>query len=132
MTKAKDNAIPVSEWIVAGIGALFLVIVLATLVFDVLADTDEPPAISATVTSVVAITDSSYLTKLEVVNTGDQSAAGVTLEGTLHDSSGAVIERNEVLVDFLPPDSQRKVGLIFQHDPRRLQVTVRALSFVEP
>lgn len=122
--------IPLLEWL---IGAIGLVLVLATLGYLAYAGwttTLSPPEIQAKVQSISPNGDG-YLVSFDVVNTGDETAAGVTVEGSLHNGDQEV-ELSTATIDYVPSHSTRKGGLFFQQNPAQLQLEIRATGYAEP
>jgi uncharacterized protein (TIGR02588 family) len=122
--------IPPLEWIIGALGLVLLAGVILFLCYSAITVSHSPPDINVTVASVVQLRNG-YLVLVKAVNYGGSTAAGVVVEGQLRDASH-VLERSETTVDYSPPGSEKQAGLFFTRDPRRFQLQVRALGYVEP
>jgi uncharacterized protein (TIGR02588 family) len=122
--------IPVTEWVVAAIGAVLVAGVIGWLVWLATMRDETPPDVRVVEDGVVALQDG-WLVKFRAANAGAQAAAELLIEGELVGPEGA-IETSEATVDYLPPGSERAGGLIFSRDPRRHEVRLRAKGYVDP
>jgi uncharacterized protein (TIGR02588 family) len=59
-----------------------------------------------------------------VKNDGNETAAGVHVEGELRADTGSV-EKSGVTLDYVPAGARRKAALWFTYDPRTLSLRVR-------
>lgn len=118
------------EWWVAGISALLVLGVVASLLHDALGPADTPPHVVIEVDSVVAIGDR-YLVQFRARNHGGETAAGVQVEGTVGGGTGAG-ESSQVTLDYVPARGSRKGGLFFTRDPRADHLEIRALGYGRP
>jgi uncharacterized protein (TIGR02588 family) len=89
-----------------------------------------PPILTVATDSVVA-QPNGYLLEFHVSNTGETTAADVTVEGAL-ESEGATIEVSDVVLAYVPPRGVAGGGLFFTHDPRRYAVKLRAKGYARP
>ena len=122
--------VPVTEWIVATIGALLVAGTIGYLVWLALGRDEGPPDVRVTAAGVVALQDG-WLVRFRAVNAGAQAAAQLLVEGALV-GPDEVIETAEATIDYLPPRSEREGGLIFGQDPRRHELRLRAKGYVQP
>ena len=135
LARAADSAknapdIPPLEWICAAIG---FALVAATIVFVAwkgLAGNGSPPQLSFQVKTIVEVPNG-YLVEVRALNTGEETAADVKVEGELRGPGGHV-ETSETSFKYLPPRSARSGGLYFTHDPRKLEMTIRAKGYEAP
>lgn len=120
---------PFWEWVVAALGA---VLVLASVAYLLLQAREEasPPHPQVQVVEVVP-QGGRFLVRLRVHNAGRQTAAALRLEGELR-QGGAVLERSEADLDYLPGESSREAGLFFAHDPRQGQLAIQPRSYRTP
>jgi len=134
MTDAREageaRPIPVTEWIVAAIGAVLVAGTIGWLVWLAMSRDETPPDVRVVEDGVVALQDG-WLVKFRAANAGAQAAAELLVEGELIGPDGA-IETSEATVDYLPPRSEREGGLFFTHDPRQHEVRLRAKGYVDP
>lgn len=119
-----------AEWAVAALGALMLLGVLANILYEALAEPNTPPAVEVTIGSIVRTRDG-YLVEFQARNSGQQTAAGLVIEGVLR-AEGGEVEVSEITMDYLPAESHRSGGLYFRKDPRGLQLEVRAKGYDLP
>jgi uncharacterized protein (TIGR02588 family) len=89
-----------------------------------------PPAIVLKQTEIRKSADG-YVVEFEVRNAGDQTVAGLLVEGELR-QHGAAPETSEVTFDYVPRGSKSQGGLFFEGNPRRGIFTLRAKGYQEP
>jgi uncharacterized protein (TIGR02588 family) len=126
----EKEAIPISEWIVAGVGLLLVSGVIGFLLYEVFTGSRLPPDVRLSVESVDQ-TASGFLVRITAVNEGGTTAEGVIVEAELR-SGTEPVERSRTTIDYLPPRSEKKAGLFFTRDPRQLDLQVRSLGYEEP
>ena len=125
------NKKPVLEWFAASIGLVLTVALLGFIGLNAIQlQGKHAPAISVRLESVEQRGDG-WLVGFTVRNGAPSTAAAVQIEGTLR-PPGAAAETSVVTLDYLPGGSELKGGLMFSHDPRRGQLTLRPLGYVEP
>jgi uncharacterized protein (TIGR02588 family) len=134
MTEERDaeakRPIPVTEWIVAGLGAVLVAGTVGWLVWLATTRDETPPDVRVVVGQVVELR-SGWLVTFRAVNAGGQAAAELLVEGELAGPDGPV-ETSEATIDYLPPRSEREGGLFFSRDPRQHDVRLRAEGYVQP
>jgi uncharacterized protein (TIGR02588 family) len=126
----EKDAIPIWEWIVAGVGLVLVAGVIGFLIYEAFSGNRLPPDIKLSVDSVVQ-TRNGFLVTVTAVNQGAITAEGVDIEGELTTGTDSV-ERSRTTIDYLPPRSEKKAGLFFTRDPRQLDLQVRSLGYEEP
>jgi uncharacterized protein (TIGR02588 family) len=129
-TQQEQDAIPIWEWIVAGVGLVLVAGVIGFLIYEAFTGKRLPPDVKLSVTSVNQ-TRNGFLVRLTAINEGGTTAEGVIVEAELRNGTGPV-ERSRTTIDYLPPRSEKKAGLFFTRDPRQLELQVRALGYEEP
>ena len=118
-----------TEWIAAIVGALL--VCAAAVYLGIVAFTRESTPASVSFTTDAAVrTASGYLVRVTANNSGTQTASHLVVEGRLNNPAG--VERAEVVLDYLPARSSRKLAFIFTGDPARGELTVRAVAYEEP
>jgi uncharacterized protein (TIGR02588 family) len=122
--------VPAAEWVVAAIGAALVAGTIGYLVWLALGRDQAPPEVRIIAGNIVAL-EHNFLVEFRAVNTGASAAAGLLVEGELAGPEG-VVETAEATLEYLPPRSTRKGGLIFSHDPRRYELRLSAKGYVEP
>lgn len=118
------------EWLVAGLGALFVLAVLGYLAWYRLAHPETPPKLVAEVASVTEDAGFHYV-EVTARNDGFSTAAGVLLLGELV-QDGRPVEESEAEIDYLPGHSRRRVTLIFARDPAAHGLVLRFKGYARP
>ena len=126
----EKDAIPIWEWIVAGVGLVLVAGVIGFLIYEAFSGNRLPPDIKLSVGSVVQ-TRNGFLVTVTAINQGGITAEGVDIEGELKRGT-ETIERSQTTIDYLPPRSNKKAGLFFTRDPRQFELQVRPLGYEEP
>jgi uncharacterized protein (TIGR02588 family) len=121
---------PLVEWVVAALGFLTVLYALGFLFYEAVAGDTSAPDPLVRVMSIQEV-QGGYLAQVQARNRGGDTAAGVTVEGTLRRGERDV-ETSEVTLDYLPGQSVREAGLFFSQDPRRYRLELRALGYQEP
>jgi uncharacterized protein (TIGR02588 family) len=124
------HAVPLLEWIVGGLGAVLVGGAIAFLVYHSLTRDQTPPDVRV-VTQRVLDLQNGYLVQFRASNLGGSAAAELTIEGELAGPDGAT-EVSDVVLDYLPPRSDREGGLVFSRDPRIGQLSLRATGYAKP
>jgi uncharacterized protein (TIGR02588 family) len=127
---AKRRDIPRSEWMVASIGVALVLASIAILIHSAATSHNAPPSLSVRVVSIQPAGEQ-FLVIIEVGNDGDLTAADASIEAELR-GRGAVVERSETSLDFVPPKSKRQAGVFFSRDPRANELTLRASGYRKP
>jgi uncharacterized protein (TIGR02588 family) len=122
--------VPPWEWAFGIAGLLFVAATVVYLGYQALAGRRAPPDIVLRTEPAIVVTGG-YLVPISATNRGDLAAANVKVQGELK-SDAAIVETSEMTFQYLPPRSERKGGLFFAHDPRRLTVAVSARGYEEP
>jgi uncharacterized protein (TIGR02588 family) len=119
------------EWVVFAVGSVLVASTLGYLTYDALTVTDAPPSIEVR-TGEASARAHNFVVPVTLVNHGDQTAEGVTIEVVL-ENGGAELERSEFTVAFLPRRSMREGWVAFQTDPRTAQsMKARVLGYEKP
>lgn len=126
----EKDAIPIWEWIVAGVGLVLVAGVIGFLIYEAFTGKRLPPDVKLSVDSVVEIRNG-FLVRITAVNEGGMTAEGVIVEAELR-SGTEPVERSRTTIDYLPPRSEKRAGLFFTRDPRQLDLQVRSLGYEEP
>ena len=127
--RASGQAAPLLEWIVGGLGALLVGGAIVFLVYHSLTRDRTPPDVRVIAERVLDL-QNGYLVQFRAFNQGGSAAAELTIEGKLAGPDGT--ELSEVVLDYLPPRSDREGGLVFSADPRAGQLSLRAKSYAKP
>jgi uncharacterized protein (TIGR02588 family) len=128
--KPDGQSIPRSEWIAASIGAALVIASIAILVYSAATSQESPPRFSVRVASIQPAAEQ-FLVIIEVGNEGGSTAADARIEAELREH-GEVIERSETTLDFIPPKSKRRAGVLFSREPGTNQLRLRVSGYREP
>ena len=128
--EAPKGATPLLELIVGGLGTVLVGGAIAFLLYHALVRDDSPPDIRVAAEQVLDL-ESGYLVRFRASNAGHSAAAQVTIEGELAVPDGG-IEVSDVVLDYLPPRSDRRGGLLFSEDPRNGELRLRATGYAKP
>ena len=118
------------EWIVAAVGILLVSGVIVFLIYRGATKGDMPPKIKIEIESVVKA-DENYLVNFRVINAGEITAAGLTIEGELKNGEKSE-ETSDVTLTYVPSDSERHGGLIFTKNPNEYKLQIRAKGYEQP
>lgn len=127
---AQDRDIPPLEWAAAAVGLILVCGALGVLLWLGLTRGDVPAHVSVRVDSVTALGEG-YVVTIRAVNTGDITAADVTVQGELRRGAD-VAETSTMSFKYLAPHSERRGGLFFEKDPRRYELKVRPQGYEMP
>ena len=126
----ESKPISILEWIVAGIGLLLVIGVVAFLVTQATHSNGSSPMISVRSDSVLVLADGGYLVHFTAENSARTTAASVTIVGEL--GEGPAAETRRATLDFLPGRTTRHGALAFARDPRAGGLKLRVEGFQEP
>lgn len=126
----KNQKIPIWEWIIAGVGLILVAGAVGIALYRAITEKLTPPMLSINVEAISPV-ENGFLVNFKVRNTGNQTAAGLTIEGQLKNGSEA-IETSSATLRYAPANSEREGGLFFAHDPRQYQLGIRATGYEEP
>jgi uncharacterized protein (TIGR02588 family) len=118
------------EWIIAALGALVVLSAVTIMLYEAFSSPPTPPKIEVVVDSIVD-TEYGRVVEFRVRNHGQQTAAGLVVEGELRSDTGT-IETAQVTIDYVPAQSSRRGGLLFTHDPRRYALEVKGKGYDRP
>lgn len=118
------------EWAIAAVGALVVLSAVGFLLHDALTSPSTPPRIEITVDSVVA-TEHGHVVEFRARNHGYRTAARLLVEGEIRSDTGTV-EKAQATIDYVPAQSSRRGGLLFEHDPRSHTLEVRGKGYDAP
>ena len=118
------------EWVIAAIGAVLVLGAVTFMLYEALSEPNTSPRIEVSVDTIIE-TQYGHLVEFRARNHGQQTAAGVLIEGELKGATGTV-EKAQVTIDYVPAGSRRKGGLLFTHDPTRYTLDVRAKAYDRP
>lgn len=117
------------ETVVLVVSVLLVVASVGVLVWQGVQG-NRPPMLETRVDSAVARGGAHYL-HITVRNEGDRSAAAAQLRARLLRDT-IVVAESEVVLDWVPGRSSTSATLLFEEDPRGLEVDARVVGFTEP
>ncbi|WP_127144570.1 TIGR02588 family protein [Pelagibacterium montanilacus] len=126
----RPNPTSILEWAFAGLGMVLVAATIGYMVWYGITHPETPPQISVTPTATSPMPEG-YLVEFTARNHGNSTAAGLLVSGRLLDGS-EVIEESETTVTYLPQQSERKGGLIFENDPRDHTLRLLANGYEHP
>jgi uncharacterized protein (TIGR02588 family) len=130
MSEAGGKKTPVAELIVGSSGLLLVLGVFGFLGYQEITQEQSPPDITLHVEAIQPAR-SGYLMMIRAKNHGSVTAAGLVVRGTLRDGN-ATVETSHMRFLYVPPDSERKGGLYFSHDPRTLDIVLQPEGYERP
>lgn len=125
-----SQTIPAMEWIVSFLGAILVSVMIATTLYQGVRSTGPYPELSVVIEHVEK-TETAYLVVFKAQNTGDVTAADVTIEGQII-RDGLTIEMVSVTLNFVPAKSGAGGGMLFENDPNIFAMKLRVVSYTEP
>jgi uncharacterized protein (TIGR02588 family) len=117
------------EWVAAAVATVMVISMVVTL-FLAGRREQTPPRFAVTIEAVAA-SGPDFLVQFSIRNEGHKTAAQVIVEGQLERGETSP-ETSSVTFDYVPGGSVRRGGVLFRHDPRSGQLTLRPLGFREP
>src|SRR5688500_7742513 len=118
------------KWIDATAGLTLVTFALGTTAYRAITEESTPPILEISVDSIVPTADG-YLVKFRVKNTGNQTAAALTIEGSLKLGEESV-ETSTTTLNYAPANSQREGGLFFTKPPQEFDLQIRPLGYGKP
>ena len=118
------------EWVSAGLGLLVVVGAVGFLGYNAVTTDPYVPVVAIEHIDTEQ-TPGGYIVRFRARNSGPSTAASLNISGSLYDGS-SLVERSEVVLDYLPPRGERQGGLIFQTDPAGHDLRLRANGYVDP
>ncbi len=118
------------EWVVAAISTLLLLGMIGVLLYEAIFHDDLGPAIQITVEQVVPVPPG-FRVDFVAENSGDATAAGVLVEGTVTLPDGTKAA-GEATLDYVPAQSARRGGIFLTEDPREHPFELLPRGFTQP
>jgi uncharacterized protein (TIGR02588 family) len=119
------------HWAAVVLGALIVLATMGFLVWDGMQRREHPlPQITLAVDTVVAV-PGGFAVHVRARNDGGHTATEVRVRGELA-LREAPLERAETSIDYLPPGSIRRGGLVFSRDPRVGRLELRVVGYSLP
>ncbi|HLT48639.1 MAG TPA: TIGR02588 family protein [Rubricoccaceae bacterium] len=118
------------EWALAAASALLVLGVIGFLLYEAAAEPPTPPAVTVDVVG-VRPSGNGYVVEFEAHNEGGETAARLTVEGTLV-AGAEEVEASEATLDYVPAGGRRGGGLFFTRDPRAYRLDLRPTGYARP
>ena len=118
------------EWVAAAVGGVLLGSLVGYLAYTGMT-TPAGPTTIAIRTGNVEQAPNGFTLQFTARNDGQSTAAAVKVRGRLM-TGDQVLEESEAVLDYVPERSEREGGLFFERDPRRHDVSVRAVGYAKP
>lgn len=128
--QGRQRETPVWEWIIAAFGLILVVAATGTTLYRAVTEESTPPILEFSVEAIVP-TANGYLVEFRVKNTGNQTAAGLAIEGELKRGEESV-ETSTATLAYAPANSQREGGLFFTKNPSDFELNIRASGYEKP
>lgn len=121
---------PIWEWVFAAIGACLVIAAVSTFLYRA-ASREEGPVHFSISTGAISAHDGNYAVPFRVKNLGSETAAALTIEGTLKKGEETV-ETSSVSIAYVPANSERQGVLIFRENPAEHELQVRPMGYEKP
>ncbi|HMP62330.1 MAG TPA: hypothetical protein PKA17_04430 [Phenylobacterium sp.] len=118
------------EWGVALAGLVVVAGAVIYLLAYAALGAQGPPLMSLAKVSAAPMGEA-YALRFEARNDGGATAANVQLSAELT-LDGAVVERAQATLDYLPRNGRREGAFVFTRDPQAYEVRLRIESYAEP
>ncbi len=131
--RERPKKTPVWEWIIAAVGFILVVAALGTTLYRAVIEESTPPILEISVEAIVP-TANGYLVNFSVKNNGNQTAAGLTVEGELKrgEEGAESVETSSATLAYAPANSRREGGLFFSKNPNEYKLEIRAKGYEKP
>lgn len=130
MSGADGKKRPLAELVVGSAGLLLVVAVLLFLGYQEITQGTLPPDITLDVEAIQPAR-SGYLVLIRAKNHGGVTASGLMIRGMLRQGTETV-EISQARFQYVPPDSERRGGLYFSHDPRTFDLLLQPEGYERP
>jgi uncharacterized protein (TIGR02588 family) len=129
MSKLQKNRV---EWLVFAVSLVLVVSALAYLAYEGATMGNEPPSLEVRLGTPEQRTHN-FIVPVTVINHGDETAEGITIEVTSENNAGgAEPVRGELVIAFLPRRATSEGWVTFQQDPRSARLNARVLGYKKP
>jgi len=127
--KESENT-PAWEWIFAAIGFILVAGSVSMMIYRGVTE-DYVPAHFSVTPGAVTSAEGSHIVPFSVKNLGSQTAASLTIEGSLSRGEQTV-ETSSVTVTYVPANSIREGVIFFTKNPGDFELRLRAMGYEKP
>jgi uncharacterized protein (TIGR02588 family) len=125
-----EDSPPFWEWFVAGLGALLVLLCMGYLAYRAVTGNSAAPMPDIRVVEVMRL-DGVHLVRVKVYNRSESTAEGLRIAGLL-ERDGGIVERSQVVIQYLPGESWREAGLFFRRDPAEFDLRLVPEGYEAP
>lgn len=118
------------EWVTGAVATAVVAGMISWIAYNAMTQTGGAPDLSVEIVRQRAF-QGGYEISFIVANAGPRTAGSVPVLGEIRDGE-RLIEAREVTFDYVPAHSQASGSLLFQTDPARHTLSLRASGFVDP
>ncbi|TPP11449.1 TIGR02588 family protein [Rhizobium glycinendophyticum] len=118
------------EWLTGLVSLAAICAVIGWLAVDIWTTDDRQPELVARVVSAEKVA-TGFQVVFELRNRATLAAAGVEVRAQLSQQA-RLVEEAEVTFDYVAAGSTARGAVIFENDPARLALSIRAVGFTEP
>lgn len=118
------------EWLTGITSAILIAGLLGWVGSEAFTREATPPDLAVTVLTTEKAAAGNRIT-FDIYNTGNTTAAAVTVIGRLLEGD-RTIEENHVVFDYVAAESKSTGAILFKNDPAGRQVDVRAAGYTDP
>jgi len=118
------------EWVTGAVGLVLVLGTVGLIAYDALGRAPSVPEVTIEHIATVR-TAGGYVVRFRARNSGSATAAALSISGQLSDST-MTVETSEIVLDYLPAESERQGGLIFRNDPAGYELRLEAKGYVDP
>lgn len=129
-SETRETETSVWEWIIAAVGLILVLGAIGSTVYRALTEERTPPKLEVVADSVQS-SGGGFLVRFRVENTGNQTAAAVSIEGELKNGEESA-ETSTSTLTYSPANSTRRGGLYFTKNPDRFTLQIRVTGYEEP
>ncbi|MDH4442536.1 MAG: TIGR02588 family protein [Rhizobium sp.] len=118
------------EWVTGLVSLAAISAVIGWLAVDIWSSDDRQPDLVTRIVSTDQVA-AGWQVVFELRNTATLAAAGVEVKAQLLDQT-RLVEEADVTFDYVAAGSISRGAVIFENDPTRLNLRIRAVGFTEP
>jgi uncharacterized protein (TIGR02588 family) len=129
-SNGRSSDTPRLEWLLGILGLALLVAGICYLTYQGLTNPSKPGAVVVTVLDVHPV-GGAHVVKFSVRNDGGENLSHLHLIARLSDGDKE-IESAQAFIDYLPARSEQRGGVYLRQDPRRYELRIDPMGYMEP